>query len=115
MENRACFHALRGDFQKLIPLNSLCKWFTIPERKLTYLGIINSPASSTLAMAQLQGVPMKCLAYILLASLATLPKGRVQKVIWVYLFNKEATVDQIKLVDSTTLSLFTDVFKGGRT
>jgi len=101
---------LYGVISKTNSLNSLCKCLLFLERKLTYLGIYKLPASSTLSDANCKR-PNEVFGYIYYLLLAHYQK----EISGGYLslpINKEANVDQIKLVDSTTLSLFTDVFKG---
>jgi len=76
------------------------------------LGIYKLPASQHAVRCQLQGGPNEVFGYIITCSWQTLPKRRFQKVISELPINKEANVDQKKLVDSNTLSLSSDVFKG---
>ena len=99
---------LYGVISKTNSLNSLCKCLLFLENKLSYLGIYRLPASSTLSDANRKG-SNQVLGYIYYFLLAhcEISEGYLSLPI-----NGEVSLNQVKLVDSTTLTLFTDVFKG---
>jgi hypothetical protein len=91
-------------------LNSLCKCLLFLEHKLSYLGIYKLPASSTLSDANCRR-PNEVFGYIYYLLLAHY-KAEISEGYLSLPINGEVSPDQVKLVDSTTLTLFTDVFKG---
>lgn len=101
---------LYGVVSRTNSLNSLCKCLLFLEQKLTYLGIHSLPASSTLSDANRKR-PHEVfgyLYYLLLAHYRSEVSGSYLQLP----INGEAGPNQVKVFDSTTLSLFTDVFKG---
>ncbi|MHA7129231.1 IS4 family transposase [Algoriphagus namhaensis] len=101
---------LYGVISKTNSLNSLCKCLLFLEHKLSYLGISKLPASSTLSDANCRR-PNEVFGYIYYLLLAHY-KAEISKGYLSLPINGEVSPDQVKLVDSTTLTLFTDVFKG---
>ncbi len=101
---------LYGVISKTNSLNSLCKCLLFLENKLSYLSIYRLPASSTLSDANCKrsNQVFGYIYYLLLAHYRSeISEGYLSLPI-----NGEVSPDQVKLVDSTTLTLFTDVFKG---
>jgi hypothetical protein len=101
---------LYGVISKTNSLNSLCKCLLFLEHNFNYLGIYKLPASSTLSDANCRrsNEVFGYIYYLLLAHYkAEISEGYLSLPI-----NGEVSPDQVKLVDSTTLTLFTDVFKG---
>lgn len=104
---------LYGVINKSESLNSLCKCLLFLEGRLCYLGIDKLPATSTLSDANcnrnsevFEDIYYKLLNHYKddLQGLNHLP------------INGEASCDKLKRFDSTTFTLFSDVFKGaGRT
>ena len=91
-------------------LRCLCKNLLFLEGKLTYLGIKDLPAVSTLSDANMQrkSEVFEHLYYLLLEYYKPeLSKGFVCLPI-----NDEAGCDKIKRFDATTFTLFSDIFKG---
>jgi hypothetical protein len=80
------------------------------EHKLSYLGIYKLPASSTLSDANCRR-PNEVFGYLYYLLLAHY-KAEISEGYLSLPINGEVSPDQVKLVDSTTLTLFTDVFKG---
>ena len=101
---------LYGVISKTNSLNSLCKCLLFLENKLSYLGIYKLPASSTLSDANCKrsNQVFGYIYYLLLAYY----KSEISEGYLSLPINGEVSPDQVKLVDSTTLTLFTDVFKG---
>jgi hypothetical protein len=99
-----------GVVSKSNSLNSLCKCLLFLENKLSYLGIYRLPASSTLSDANCKR-PNEVFGYIYYLLLAhyklEISQGYLSMPI-----NGEVSPGQVKLVDSTTISLFTDILKG---
>ncbi|REG82046.1 DUF4372 domain-containing protein [Algoriphagus antarcticus] len=91
-------------------LNSLCKCLLFLENKLSYLGIYRLPASSTLSYSNFKrsNEVFGYIYYLLLAH----QKSEISEGYLSLPINGEVSPDHVKLVDSNTLSLFTDVFKG---
>ena len=105
---------LYGIVSKSGSLRNLCKCLLFLEGKLNYVGIAQLPAVSTLSDANCNrsSEVFQHLYYSLLDYYkAELQGGFVSLPI-----NGEATTDKIKRFDSTTFTLFSDIFKGaGRT
>ena len=101
---------LYGVISKTNSLNSLCKCLLFLEHKLSYLDIYKLPASSTLSDANCRR-PNEVFGYIYYLLLAHY-KADISEGYLSLPINGEVSPDQVKLVDSTTLTLFTDVFKG---
>lgn len=99
-----------GVVSKSNSLNSLCKCLLFLENKLSYLGICRLPASSMLSDANCKR-PNEVLGYIYYLLLAhyklEISQGYLSMPI-----NGEVSPGKVKLVDSTTISLFTDILKG---
>jgi hypothetical protein len=101
---------LYGIVGKVNSLNSICKNLIFLENKLTYLNIKELPASSTLSDANInrKSEVFKKLYFKLLDYYKPqLNKGFVCSAI-----NNEAPSDKVKRFDSSTFTLFTDIFKG---
>ncbi|WP_297338008.1 IS4 family transposase [Algoriphagus sp.] len=101
---------LYGVVSKAQSLNSLCKCLLFLEHKLSYLGIFRLPASSTLSDANRKR-PNEVFGYIYYLLLAHY-RTEISDSYLSLPINGEAKPDQVKVFDSTTLSLFTDLFKG---
>lgn len=101
---------LYGVVSKAQSLNSLCKCLLFLEHKLSYLGIHKLPASSTLSDANRKR-PSEVFGYIYYLLLAHY-KAEISDSYLSLPINGEANPNQVKLFDSTTVTLFTDVFKG---
>jgi hypothetical protein len=99
-----------GVVNKTKSLNSLCKSLLFLEGKLSYLGINELPASSTLSDANnnRKSKVFEQLYYALLKHYETELKGRTLKLP----INGEADCSKIKRFDSTIFTLFSDIFKG---
>lgn len=83
---------------------------TFLENKLRYLGIYRLPASSTLSDVNCKR-PNEVFGYIYYLLLAHHKLGISQGYLSLPI-NGEESPGQVKLVDSTTISLFTDILKG---
>jgi hypothetical protein len=101
---------LYGVISKTNSLNSLCKCLLFLEHKLSYLSIYKLLASSTLSDANCSR-PNEVFGYIYYLLLAHY-KAEISEGYLRLPINGEVYPDQVKLVDSTTLTVFTDVFKG---
>ena len=91
-------------------LNHLIKSLTFLEGKLTHLGITRLPARSTLSDANIgRSSDVFASIYLLLYQhySAYLSSGHIQLFI-----NGEVAPERIELFDSSTISLFVDIFKG---
>ena len=89
-------------------LNSLCKNLLLLEDKLTYLGIGQLPAVSTLSDANINrnsGV-----FATIYSNLYHYYRDKLQPVAW--LFDRQLDTEKIFCFDSSTIRLFVDVFKG---
>lgn len=101
---------LYGIVSKSRSLTTLCKCLLFLEGKLTYIGINSLPAVSTLSDANCNrdSAVFEDLYYSLLEHYKSELQGGVA-----YLnINGEAKCDTIKRFDSTTFTLFSDIFKG---
>lgn len=101
---------LYGVVSKSQSLNSLCKCLLFLEHKLSYLGIHRLPASSTLSDAN-RNRPSEVFGYIYYLLLAHY-REEISDSYLSLPINGEAHPNQVKVFDSTTISLFTDIFKG---
>lgn len=101
---------LYGVVSKAQSLNSLCKCLLFLEHKLSYLGIYRLPASSTLSDANRKR-PSDVFGFIYYQLMAFY-KEEISDTYLSLPINGEANPNQIKIFDSTTISLFTDIFKG---
>jgi Transposase DDE domain/Domain of unknown function (DUF4372) len=101
---------LYGVISKSNSLTSLCKCLLFLENKLTYLGITELPAKSTLSDANInrQSVVFEKLYYSLLDHY----KSDLTSILMHENINGEASCTKLKRFDSTTITLFSDVFKG---
>jgi hypothetical protein len=99
-----------GVISKVQSLNSLCKCLLFLEGKLSYLGIYSLPPTSTLSDANRNrnSEVFGHLYYYLFEYYAKdLSNSYLQLPV-----NGEVNPEQVKLFDSTTISLFVDIFKG---
>jgi hypothetical protein len=105
---------LYGVITKVDSLNSLCKNLLFLEDKLTYLGIEELPATSTLSYANINRESIVfCTIYLKLYEHFK-DKLQVPKVL--SLFEDDLKNNDIFLIDSTTVSIFSDLIRGaGRT
>lgn len=101
---------LYGVISKSNSLNGLCKSMLFLEGKLSYLGIKELPASSTLSDANrrrdsevFEHVYYQLLDYY---------KSELQGGFSCLPINNEANCDKIKRFDATTFTLFSNIFKG---
>ncbi|MEB2785524.1 IS4 family transposase [Algoriphagus persicinus] len=101
---------LYGVVSKAQSLNSLCKCLLFLGQKLSYLGINKLPASSTLSDANRKR-PNEVFGYIYYLLLAHYRKEISDSYLSLPI-NGEVSPDKVKLFDSSTVTLFTDVFKG---
>lgn len=101
---------LYGVVSKVQSLNSLCKCLLFLEQKLSYLGIYKLPASSTLSDANRKR-PNDVFGYIYYLLLAHY-KQEISDSYLSLPINGEVSPDRVKLIDSSTVTLWTDVFKG---
>lgn len=101
---------LYGVVSKVHSLNSLCKCLLFLGQKLSYIGITNLPASSTLSDANRKR-PNEVFGYIYYLLLAYY-RSEISDSYLSLPINGEASPDRVKLFDSSTVTLFTDVFKG---
>lgn len=101
---------LYGVVSKAYSLNSLCKCLLFLEHKLSYLGIYSLPDSSTLSDANRKR-PSEVFGYIYYLLLAHY-RAEISDTYLSLTINGEAYPYQVKVFDSTTVSLFTDIFKG---
>ena len=100
---------LYGIVSKSQSLNQLCKNIIFLDGKLSYLGITDLPAKSTLSDANINrcsdvfgDIYQKlCLRY----------KDEISPKHY-GLVKDEILTDQVKIIDSSTISLFVDIFKG---
>ena len=101
---------LYGVISKSNSLTSLCKCLLFLENKLTYVGINELPAKSTLSDANIhrQSVVFEKLYYALLEHY----KSDLSSIFMHGDINGEAPCTKLKRFDSTTITLFSDVFKG---
>jgi len=105
---------LYGVISRCHSLNNLRKSLLFLENKLSYLDIINLPARSTLSDAN------KNRESAVFGTLYNLLYHHYQSYLsvdYIEMFiNDEINPDQVEIFDSTTVSLFVDIFKGaGRT
>ena len=100
---------LYGVISKTDSLTSLCKCLLFLENKLTYVGITELPAKSTLSDANINrdSAVFENLYYSLVAYYETELTS-----IFMQDINGEASPAKLKRFDSTTITLFSDVFKG---
>jgi hypothetical protein len=100
---------LYGVVTKCHSLNSLCKNLLFLEDRLTYLGIHKLPAVSTLSDANINrdSVVFESIYQHLLGHY----KKELRPVESSFL-DKRVDISKIMLVDSSTISLFVDIFKG---
>lgn len=101
---------LYGVVSKAQSPNSLCKCLLFLGQKPGYLGISRLPASSTLSDANRRR-PNEVFGYIYYLLLAHY-RAEISDSYPSLSINGEASPDRVKLFGSTTLTLFTDVFKG---
>ncbi|SMP33222.1 protein of unknown function [Algoriphagus winogradskyi] len=101
---------LYGVVSKAHSLNSLCKCLLFVGQKLSYLGITKLPASSTLSDANRKR-PNEVFGYIYYLLLAHY-WAEISDSYLSLPINGEVSPDRVKLFDSSTVTLFTDVFKG---
>jgi hypothetical protein len=101
---------LYGVVSKSNSLTSLCKCLLFLENKLSYLGIADLPAKSTLSDANIhrESVVFEKLYYSLLEHY----KSDLTSILMHEYINGEAPCTKLKRFDSTTITLFSDVFKG---
>ena len=101
---------LYGVISKSSSLNSLCKSMLFLEGKLSYLGIKELPASSTLSDANRRrdSQVFEHIYYQLLDYY----KDELQGGFHCLPINNEASCDKIKRFDATTFTLFSTIFKG---
>lgn len=105
---------LYGVVTRCHSLSNLCKCLLFLENKLSYLNITNLPAKSTLSDAN------KHRESAVFGTLYNLLYQHYQHYLsqdYIEMFiNEEVNPDQVEVFDSSTVSLFVDVFKGaGRT
>lgn len=101
---------LFGVISKSNSLTSLCKCLLFLENKLIYLGISELPAKSTLSDANINrdSAVFEHLYYALLEHY----KSDLTSILMHEDINGEAPCAKLKRFDSTTIALFSDVFKG---
>lgn len=99
-----------GVVSKAQSLNSLCKCLLFLGQKLSYLGITKLPASSTLSDANRKR-PNEVFGYIYYLLLAYY-RAEISDSYLSLPINGEVSPDRVKLFDSSTVTLWTDVFKG---
>ena len=101
---------LYGVISRCLSLNNLCKSLLFLENKLSYLGITKLPAKSTLSDANKnRNSDVFGTLYNLLFQhyKSWLSTDYIEMFI-----NDEINPDQVEIFDSSTVSLFVDVFKG---
>ncbi|MEO1255974.1 MAG: IS4 family transposase, partial [Bacteroidota bacterium] len=105
---------LYGVISRCHSLNHLCKSLMFLENKLSYLGIVDLPATSTLSDANIH---RKSDVFGTLYHLLYQHYQSYLSVDYIEMFiNDEINPDEVEIFDSSTVSLFVDVFKGaGRT
>lgn len=105
---------LYGVITKVDSLNSLCKNLLFLEDKLSYLGIDELPATSTLSYANINRESIVfCTIYL---KLCTHFKDKLQAPKTYSLFEDDVKNNNIFVLDSSTVSVFADVIRGaGRT
>lgn len=101
---------LYGIISKANSLNSLCKSLLFLDGKLSYLGIRNLPATSTLSDANIKRSSE--VFGDLYDQLLDYYKEELHQNSHFLPINGEAPVSKVKRFDSTTFTLFVDVFKG---
>jgi hypothetical protein len=101
---------LYGVVSKAQSLNSLCKCLLFLGQKLSYLGIYKLPASSTLSDANRKR-PNEVYGYIYYLLLGHY-RAEISDTYLSLPINGEVSPDRVKLMDSSTVTLWTDVFKG---
>lgn len=105
---------LYGVIARCHSLNHLCKSLLFLENKLSYVGITKLPAKSTLSDANMN---RNSEVFGTLYNLLYQAYRSRLSVDYIEMFiNDEINPDQVEIFDSSTVSLFVDVFKGaGRT
>lgn len=105
---------LYGVISKSSSLNSLCRSLQFLDKKLSYIGIHELPSKSTLSYANIHRnseVFAQLYHQLYQHYKAYLSDKHVSA-----FFKDEIDVEQVELFDSSSISLFTDIFKGaGRT
>jgi len=105
---------LYGVISKSPSLNSLCKSLLFLDKKLSYLGIDQIPSKSTLSYVNIQR-DSEVFAALYHQLYAHYKKYLTKKHIGAFL-KDEVDLNSVEIFDSSTISLFTDIFKGaGRT
>ncbi|TAF71979.1 MAG: IS4 family transposase [Bacteroidetes bacterium] len=101
---------LYGVINKSESLTNLCKCSIFLENKLSYVGITELPAKSTLSDANINrnSEVFEKLYYALLEHF----KSSLSSIFMHNDINGEAPSNKLKRFDSTTITLFSDVFKG---
>ena len=101
---------LYGIISKANSLNSLCKSLLFLEGKLSYMGVHSLPASSTLSDANMKrnSEVFAHLYYQLLCHY----KSEINDACFYLPINGEVAAKQVKRFDSTTFTVFVDLFKG---
>lgn len=101
---------LYGVISRINSLNSLCKSLLFLDNKLTYLGIKSLPAASTLSDANInRNSDVFGTLYHLLANHY---KKYLSHSFLSLFVNGEVDPKKVKLFDSTTIKLFTEIFTG---
>lgn len=101
---------LYGVISKCQSLNSLCKNLLFLEDKLTYLGINNLPATSTLSDANInRSSDVFATVY---AFLYDHYSDKLTDLDCSFLVKDEIKGKKVEIVDSSTIPLFVDIFKG---
>lgn len=100
---------LYGVVSKADSLTSLCKCLLFLENKLTYVNITELPAKSTLSDANInrESIVFEKIYYALIEKYTS-----DLTTIYMKDINGEAPCSSLKRFDSTTITLFSDVFKG---
>lgn len=101
---------LYGIVSRVHSLNSLCKCLLFLEGKLSYLGIKSLPATSTLSDVNKKR-NSDVFGYLYYLLLEYYSKDTSDSYLCLSI-NREASPEKVKIFDSTTISLFVDVFKG---